>query len=66
MKEAGESITECAEEIKETVKEAVKESVAGWLTGNGYADVNEVFTAEKTDGDITALIAEFRNISWHT
>ena len=46
--------------------EAVKESVAGWLAGKGYADVNEVFTAEKTDGDITALIAEFRNISWHT
>ena len=43
---------------------ALRESVAGWLAAKGYADVNEVFGAEKNDGDINALIAEFEKANW--
>ena len=43
----------------------LRESVAGWLAGNDYADVNEVFQNEKKDGDIEALISAFNNVDWH-
>lgn len=44
----------------------LKESVVGWLSTNGYADVNDVFQNEKTEGDINALIAEFNKVDWQT
>ena len=37
--------------------DSIREDVAGWLTEKGYADTTKVFTSEKTDGDIEALIA---------
>ena len=37
----------------------VKADIAGWLLDNGYTDVNDVFTHEKTEGDIGTLVAKF-------
>ena len=40
------------------------EDVASWLTTKGYETVSEVITAEKTVGDIDALLAKFDTIEW--
>lgn len=42
----------------------VASNVASWLTDKGYANVEEVRTAEKTEGDFTALLEVFDNIQW--
>ena len=39
--------------------DSIRENVVGWLTEKGYANTSDVFTNEKTDGDIAALIAEY-------
>ena len=40
------------------------EDVAGWLTTNGYADVNAVFSKAANETDIATLIAQFDNANW--
>ena len=40
------------------------EDVAGWLTTNGYADVNAVFSKADNETDIATLIAQFDNANW--
>ena len=37
----------------------VRTNIAGWLTAEGYDDVQDVFKNEKTEGDITTLTSMF-------
>ena len=39
------------------------QDVAGWLSSNGYASVNDVFKGNDA-GDISALIAKFNTANW--
>ena len=41
----------------------LRESVAGWIAGNDFADVNEVFQNDKKAGDIEALVSAFNNVN---
>ena len=43
----------------------IKQDIVNWLTTKGYDSTSEVFTAEKADGDIEALIAKY-NKSYDT
>lgn len=42
----------------------VASNVASWLDDNGYASVDEVLTAEKTEGDMAALLQVFDDVQW--